>query len=394
MSATLTPISPYVDATGIHAPSPADVLAYFQTSYNLIYGQDVYLGNDSQDGQFLGILATAYSDAVSAMIAVFNSYSPATAIGTGLDSVIKTNNMPPRNVGTFSTVDVTIVGDVGVPITNGQVGDGTNVWFLPSTVIIPSGGAILVTATASEIGAIAAPANTVNRILTPIAGWNSVTNAAAGAPGTPRETDAALRIRQATSAALPSQTILEGLEGALLALPGVSALSIYENPTNATDSNGLPPHSISVVITGGNVSSIAATIAQRKTPGCATYGTTTVSYTDQFGVPHPINFYLPSNVTVTVALNVHPVPNSGYTSLVGQNIISAIVSYINSLPPGQSVILSKLYVPANLTGSEAMLFEIESLTMSRSGPPVAADVIIAFNEEAACTSANVSLTLV
>ena len=78
---TITTTAPTIDATGITAPSYADVLAFIQAKYQAIYGADIYLGNDSQDGQFLGVIAQAISDANSVAVAVYNAFSPATAQG-------------------------------------------------------------------------------------------------------------------------------------------------------------------------------------------------------------------------------------------------------------------------------------------------------------------------
>jgi len=66
----------------------------------------------------------------------------------------------------------------------------SNQWMLPSSVVIPSGGEITVTATAQNLGAILALPNTVTSIGTPTRGWQSVTNEAAAAPGAPVESDA------------------------------------------------------------------------------------------------------------------------------------------------------------------------------------------------------------
>src|SRR5690606_25087178 len=95
-------------------------------------------------------------------------------------------------------------------------------WNLPASVLIPLSGSITVTATCQEQGAIEAPAGTVTKIKTPTFGWQSVSNPSAAVPGQPVETDAALRVRQALSVAVPSQTIFEGIVGSVANLPGVT----------------------------------------------------------------------------------------------------------------------------------------------------------------------------
>jgi hypothetical protein len=51
-----------IDGTGISAPDYPSVLAQLQDLYRGIYGSDVYLEPDSQDGAFLALLALAISD--------------------------------------------------------------------------------------------------------------------------------------------------------------------------------------------------------------------------------------------------------------------------------------------------------------------------------------------
>ena len=51
---------PTISATGITAPSYADILTGYQDAYWTIYGSDAVLTPDSQDGQWLAVQAQAY----------------------------------------------------------------------------------------------------------------------------------------------------------------------------------------------------------------------------------------------------------------------------------------------------------------------------------------------
>lgn len=389
-----SPTAPTVDANGISAPQFADILAYLQAQYRAIFGNDVYLGNDSQDGQFLGIVAAAINDANAATIAVYNSFSPATAQGNGLSSNVKINGIS-RAIATASTVNVTLVGVAGTTITNGVVQDVNNVnWLLPASVVIPSGGSITVTATCQVLGAVSAAIGTVTKIQTPVYGWQTVTNASAASVGAPVETDAALRVRQGYSVALPSQTVLAGILGAVEAVAGVTEAVAYENDTNSTDSNGLPPHSISLVVSGGAAIDIATAISNKKTPGAYTYGTTSQVVTDSIGVAHTIRYYVPTNVAIAVGITVKAL--TGYTSAIGVQIQNAIAAYINALPIGQSVFLTRLYLPAQLNGGAgSSTYEVTVLQISAKPAPVGnSDVAIAFNQVATCAVADIALTVI
>lgn len=391
---TIATTAPTITAAGISAPTYAQVLDYLQTQYRAIYGSDIYLGADSQDGQFIAILAKAIDDANAVAIQVYNSFSPATAVGSALSSNVKINGIA-RDVASYSTVDLTITGQAGTTINNGVAIDIAKVrWSLPASVTIPSGGSITVTAVCQTAGAVQAAAGTVNTIGTPTLGWQAVTNPTEAAPGAPVETDTQLRSRQAVSTALPSQTVLDGIIGAIATLPNVTRYAAFENPTGAADANGIPAHSISLVVEGGDVVSIAEQIALKKTPGTGTYGTTAQAVLDAYGNSSTINFYRPTDVPITIDITVQAL--SGYSSAIGDEVIAALVAYINALPIGAKVMLSRLYLPANLNGAvDSAAFEVTSLTIARdAGTPAAADIALAFNEVATCTTALVTLTVV
>ena len=64
-----------IDATGIHAPTYNDILEELKENYRTIYGEDTYLEPDSQDGQFVAVLALAISDANAMAVATYNAFS-------------------------------------------------------------------------------------------------------------------------------------------------------------------------------------------------------------------------------------------------------------------------------------------------------------------------------
>jgi hypothetical protein len=89
---------------------------------------------------------------------------------------------------------------------------------------------------------------------------------------------------------------------------------------------------------------------------------------------------------------------TGYTADVGAQIQSAIADYVNSLGIGQSLLLNRVNVPANLGGAAASAtYEILSLKVARANATAnTADVKAGFTEMFGCSAANtvivVSLT--
>lgn len=370
-----------VTAIGITAPSYADIFASLQASYQAIYGADVNLDDDTQDGEWLAVIAQAIHDCNDATIAAYQNQSPATAQGSGLSANVKINGLK-RDIPTNSTAPILCTGVAGTIISNGLVGDGVNQWALPATVTIPPGGSITETATCQTAGAITAPSGTIDLILTPTRNWQSAVSSGDAAPGAPVEDDAQLRQRQSLSTALPAQTIIEGIYGAIANITGVQQLKIYENDTSATDANTVPPHSIAVVVEGGDAVAIANAIALKKDPGCGTYGTTSELVIDSKGMPNTIRFFIPTQVPIAVTVVLKA--QTGYVSTTGTLIQTQIAAYLAVLGIGSSdqfVFNSKLYSPADDTGALANTYNVTSITMSRDGHALTpSDIPIAFNE--------------
>lgn len=342
-----------ISPAGISAPSYADILASLQASFQAIYGSDIYIDPDSQDGQWLAALAQMINDGNQADITTFNAYSPSYAQGAGLSSVVKINGLR-REASSNSTAVVTIIGQAGTLISNGVIGDNQNLgtqWALPATVTVPVSGSISVTATCTTTGNVTAAPETLTEILTPTRGWQSVINPAAATPGNPVERDPALRKRQSISTSLPAQTPLQAIIANVANTTDIGRYKIYENDTDETDSNGLPEHSIAVVVEGGDVTTIAQTIEAKKAPGTSTYGTTSVEVLDPAGVPIIINFFELTEISILVHVTI--VPLTGYVSTTSDLIVNAIAAYLAAFEIGQDSLLGKLFGPANLSGDAA-----------------------------------------
>jgi uncharacterized phage protein gp47/JayE len=371
-----------IDANGISAPDYNTILNALKSQAQNIFGTDIYLEPDSQDGQLLATMAASINDANSAAIAAYNSFSPSTAQGIGLSNVVKINGLQ-RLVPSNSTANITIIGQAGTIIANGIVEDANGLqWALPASVTVPVGGSIVVTATCKTPGAIAAAANTINQIATPTFGWQSANNAANAVPGAPVESDAELRVRQSKSTSLPAQTVIGGIYAAIANLSGVTQLKIYDNDTGSTDSNGIPAHSISVVVQGGDATAIAQAIALKKTPGTGTYGTTSETVVDSQGIPNTINFFAATQVPIDINITIKAY--AGYVTTTGATIIAQLKKYLNGMGIGGTdnfVFNSKLYSPANDTGAVANSYNVTALTARRGSSSFStANIAIAFNE--------------
>ena len=377
---------PYIDSTGIHIPTYNDILEKMEEDAKTIFGSDIYLENDSADYQWISANALRESDALESLAYAYNSRSPATAIGSGLDAVVKINGLV-RKSASYSTCSVKLSGTAGTVITGGIVQDNSGYkWDLPDTVTIGESGTVIVTVTCETLGAIIAMPGDINTIVTPSYGWASVTNDSSASVGNAVETDAELRARQALSTEIPSQTLLDGTIAGILSVPNVSRQKCYENDTNLSDVStdnpyGLPAHSITCVVEGGTDAEIAEQIYLRKGIGCYTNGTTEVSIAGKYGINSNIRFYRPSYVSVDVTVNIKKY--SGYTTATADVVKDLIYSYLNSLGIGDDLAVGILWSTAQSANADLTnpTYAVTSLSVAKHGGTAGtAEIVTAFNE--------------
>lgn len=390
--------APYIDESGLHYPTYQDILDDMVAGARSIFGQDLYLENDSADYQLISIFALKTYDTLQGIAMAYNSRSPMTAVGVGLDAVVKLNGIV-RKPGSLSQADLVITGYPHTNIIKGAVKDSSGVtWYLPANVVVPATGTITVTAVCSETGPVTAGAGEIKKINTPTYGWVSVTNPNPAVPGSAPETDAQLRARQRMSIAGPSQTMLAGTYAALAAIDGVQRLEVYENDTNsaaiAPDTNpyGLPPHSVTCVVDGGDVETIATAILKHKGLGCYTNGDVVTTITDAGGYANTVRFYRPTAVPIYVKVQLAPL--NGYVSTMAEEVKQAIFNYLTGFDISADVSVSLLHGVAISVNADPKHpnFAVAQLKIGKtSGSMAEADISIGYKEVVQISLDNITV---
>lgn len=372
---------PYIDLTGLHMPIYGDIRDQLISDAQNIFGQDIYVGIDSQEYQFIAVIAEKIYDSFQIATMVYNNRGPNGAIWNGLDSIVKINGIK-RKAATYSTCTVTISGIAGTVITNGIVTDiGSIKWDLPSTVTISILGRVDVLATCEITGPIVSNPGDITEIFNPTYGWSGVYNSASGELGSDVEDDSLLRIRQSKSTAEPSSTMLEGTKGAIAQITKVTRSIVLENDTNIIDSNGLPPHSITAVVEGGSSTDIANAIFVHKGIGCLSNGTTIVNVTDSTGQVTAIGFDIPGYTDIDVVVNIKQL--AGYTTATTASIKLNLQTYLNSLEIGSNVAISSLWGVAlqAMPNLAIPMFSITYITAAvHGGVQNNTDIIMNYND--------------
>lgn len=385
--------APYIDSSGMHVPSYTDIRDDLLAAMKTIFGDDIYLDEDSQDYQQISIFARKIYDTNALALLTYNNRTANTAIGAGLDIICAMVGIT-RKPATYSKVRLTITGAAGTVITNGQATDveRSYFWDLPETVTIPDSGTITVEALCHTSGNVSALANTITYIATPLYGWYGVTNNYSADAGTNAETDAELRDRFYRSTMLPANTAFESITASIRSVSGVTRVKGFENDTGTTSTEGFPPHSITYVVEGGTDLAVATEIYYKKTPGCYTNGTTEVQLTSLSGNVSTIRFYRPTVKPIYVKIELKKL--AGYTTAYVDKIKAALVEYIKELQISEDVYRSILWSVAagqatTLTSPEYTVTEVYLSTDGENY--TSSDIDIAFNEVASLSVDNVTI---
>lgn len=194
------------------------------------------------------------------------------------------------NNGTYTITDIN-TGSFWIEFTNSSRTSSTgNETGSPGTAEIEDTSiSITVEAQSLLAGPYEASIASINEIVTPISGWDAVSNLEQASVGRNIETDAELRRRAALETVSADGGTLEAVKRTVEAVTGVIYVSAEENDTAATVGL-LPEHSIHITVVGGDDQDIVDAIGTSKAAGISTYGGESGTWTDSTGNTHTIYF--------------------------------------------------------------------------------------------------------
>lgn len=185
---------------------------------------------------------------------------------------------------------------------------------------------VIATFLTEEYGKVTLPYGIVTKMVNNVTGFTAVTNLLEPTYGRKQESDIELRQSYIAKSALRSNTMIESIVGELLNnIENVESASGYENDTDYVDSRGLPPHSIEIIVEGGDNSEIAQAILRRKAGGIQTYGNIEVGVPGVYGDTIPVRFNRPDYLYTWLKVVLHGDKSqlpANYASLTIQALIS------------------------------------------------------------------------
>lgn len=217
----------------------------------------------------------------------------------------------------------------------------SNTLVLSENLTTDTVGTVITFATVEE-GDILLPNGVITVIVRAVTGLQSVVNVGSYIAGQLAEDDVAFRQSYIDKIYSRSSRMLESIRSAILDnVQGVSSVAPYENDTNQTDEMGRPPHSIEVVVDGGDQSEIAQQILDTKAGGISTYGSITVNVPGVYGEDIPIRFNRPTYKKIWFHVAITIMSGATLPSNYADLIDDIIIEQMDGIECGEDVIPQK-----------------------------------------------------
>lgn len=324
-----------VDKNGIITVDTSNIRESVEEAYKQALGSDLNLETGTPQGQLVANDTQFLSYAQEQAVQLANSFSVLTAQGAALDTAGGFwGYYRKQNISTV--VNASCNGVAGTLIPAGSKASSGNYTYtlLNDVTILPS-GSVIGSFQCDTSGAISCLPNTLNTIVNPVSGWDSVNNDVAGIMGYDTESDSLFRDRiTANWLNIRAKSILGAIIDNVAQIPDVISVVGRENMSTTTriiDGVTMVPNSIYLCVLGGKGSAIAKVLTEQKTLGAATNGNRTVSYSDPI-VQYNYDYTIRRPDMVNLEVQVQYRKNYYTPADVEQQIINNIQTYINNNP--------------------------------------------------------------
>lgn len=357
--------APEITSTGINIQTFDEIFTQLVDSYKAIYGIDIDLSQDTQDGQRVGIEAKALHDLQQLAVSIYYANDPDLANNDALQSIIKLAGIR-KKAASQSSWDLDVTTDRALTLPEGYsvIDDVGQTWTIASPTVFLSATTQTVTFLSDVYGDVEGLSGATIKQATVQLGVTAIAAPADATAGQNEETDQDLRTRRRLSVQNPSRSTYGGLYAKLADLAGVTGLEIYENDTDTYDATlDLEARHYWIVIEGGDVTAIAETAAKQKTGGAGMKGGASGQWIETLTRPngtsktkvHTAFFDRPTikplyvNVTATRKDAAVPIDTSA--------IADAIATRTYNI--GQRAIASELYCEGYTAGTTFILSDLQ-----------------------------------
>lgn len=249
----------------------------------------------------------------------------------------------------ISDEDFTVSVDADAVLLSITANDVTssNALILSENLTTETVGTVVTFATEDD-GDILLPNGSITKIVKAVTGLQSVTNVGSYIAGQLAESDTEFRKSYIDKIYSRSSRMLESIKSAILEnVQGVSSVAPYENDSNEIDDMGRWPHSIEVVVDGGDQNEIAQQILENKAGGISTYGSIEVDVPGEYGESITIRFNRPTYLKVWFHVGITMSKKTSLPSNYVDLIKEIVVDAMDGIDAGEDVlpqqIVSSIY---------------------------------------------------
>ena len=354
---------------GIKIERLDSIVSTLENGLRQIYGQNIDLSPNTPDGQVVGLLAQIRMDFEELAENVYRQLDPDVATGAWLEQRVAYAGLMRRGANYSYLRSVVLTGEPNTRLYSGIVVSDTHKvrWVLVSDVTLDSNGSARADFRSEQLGAFNLAKNTNLTIETITLGLISATTQEDAEIGIEEETDIQLRERFLFSRTKNAQNSAEAINAKIAALPDVKHVRVLENNTGQRDAFGVEPHSINVIVNGGDSNSIADVIYQNKGAGVGLQGGTQVTL-QRDNEQRVIRFDRAAMVDVQISMRC--VRYEDFTQINKGEITEQLAKQAFNI--GQTVSLSRLYSPINQVGG----FWVKELKIARKGQELKAENVV------------------
>ena len=347
-----------------------DILSEYQSLFKTIFG-DINTDPSTPQGQIITSLTQIDLATISYLENLANAFFFGGS-GDFLDKWAWNLYRVTRKQGTPSSVIIKITGRPTTDIPNDfTISDGSENYIIEAPTRIGENGEVIAKFNNIAINDFVAKANTITQIVTNVDGVERVNNENNATQAIFRETDAELFNRCLYFGSTATNSSFRSILANVAQVKGVNRIAGAENVANQNKIiNGveLTPHSICIVVDGGEAQEIAEAIQKSRATGCDMVGDIEIPlYIDK--QKYIYRFYRPKTVAMKVKVTVSQ-SNSGLIRADFEKISKeALANFINNLDIAKTItqpLLSNALI--KIVGSD---FNIDDLQFSKKGENLA-----------------------
>lgn len=261
-------------------------------------------------GQLIDAITALVAEKDNDILYLANMFNPLKSQGIWQDALGKLYYLE-RHQAIASKAVIRCTGRTGVFIPTGAMVmssfDGST-WSCVKGDSIKDNGFVDLEFDCNQTGPIAAPPNSLTKIIKTVSGWDTANNENAAIVGQDTESAAAFESRRYKSVAYNSRSSIQSAYSKVAALDGVIAVCIRQNRSSQEmfiDGVAIKAHSVYTCVLGGNDNEIAKALYNSISAGCAYTGSTEIEVKDDITrARDKIRFSRPNERAICVEVEI------------------------------------------------------------------------------------------